>query len=125
MASLFVNPTALEGVFGWLEQNGGQPVQLWGWENNRRTALLAYTDGPGDGFGWSNWAAAARPDPSELCPLFQAVELQVEPGQAAQLSSLFPGGVAAAQGQASGGEPPAQSQPPIQTSSFLGGFSRS
>jgi len=119
MASLFVNPQALEGVFGWLEQNRGQPVQLWGWENNRRAALLAYTDGPGDDFGWSNWASAARPDPSALCPLFQQVELQVEESQAAQLVAAFPGVVTAAQGQAPA--PGAAAPAPIQTSSFLGG----
>ena len=120
MAALFVNPAALEGVFGWLEQNGGQPAQLWGFENGRPSALLAYSDGPGDGFGWSNWAAAARQDPSELAALFQQFGLQVEDGQAAQLLAAFPQGVAAASGQAQTPAPSATAPSPPQTSSFLG-----
>jgi len=91
MASLLIDPQTLEGVFGWLEQNGGQPVQLWGWEDNRRAALLAYTDGPGDDFGWSNWVTKAYEDPSEILPLFGRLELVVEADVAASLTAAFPG----------------------------------
>ena len=117
MATLSVNPAALEGVFGWLEQNGGQPAQLWGFENGRPAALLAYSDGPGDGFGWSNWAAAARQDPSELAALFQQFGLQLEESQAAQLMAAFPAGVAAAPAPAQASTPAA---PTSQSPSFLG-----
>ena len=77
--SLFLKPDRLEPVYGWLEQNGGAQVQLWAWENDRRAALLAYSDGPDDAFGWSNWASNAGDDPSVLCALFERLELAARP----------------------------------------------
>src|SRR5580692_10258350 len=53
----------LEPVYGWLEQHGDVLVEVWGLENSRRAALLAYSDGPPDGFSWSNWVSTAYQDP--------------------------------------------------------------
>jgi hypothetical protein len=90
--SLMLKPERLEAVYGWLEEHGGAQVQLWAWEANRRVALLAYSDGAEDAFGWSNWASAARPDPSELTALFAQLELVVESEAAATtLNATFLG----------------------------------
>ena len=89
--SLFLKPDKLEPVYGWLEDHGGTQVQLWAWENNRRVALLAYSDGPDDAFGWSNWASTARADPSELTALFEQLELVVDSAAGATLNATFLG----------------------------------
>jgi hypothetical protein len=79
-----------EAVFGWLEQRGA-PVDVWGLENDRAAALLAYSDGPGDAFGWSNWAAAAYPDPSQLAAMFETLQLESDSDLGAELNAAFPG----------------------------------
>ena len=89
--SLFLKPDKLEPVYGWLEDHGGTQVQLWAWENNRRVALLAYSDGSDDAFGWSNWTSAARADPSELTGLFEQLELAAENDTATRLNATFLG----------------------------------
>jgi hypothetical protein len=81
----------LEPVYGWLEQHGDVLVEVWGLENSRRAALLAYSEGPPDGFSWSNWVSAAYQDPSEVMALFQAVELALTTeADAASLKGAFP-----------------------------------
>ena len=81
-----------EPVYGWLEQRTDVQVDVWGLENGRRAALLAYRDGPSDEYGWSNWAAGAYQDPSELMPLFEDVELETASDAAAtSLKIDFPG----------------------------------
>jgi hypothetical protein len=90
--SLFLASTdpRIEAVYAWLEQRPGPQVQLWGWETTRRTALLAYSDGGTDAFGWSNWASKAE-DPSVILPFFDKLELVVEDGQATLLNATFLG----------------------------------
>jgi hypothetical protein len=90
--SLFLAATdpRIEGVYGWLEQHPGSQVQLWGHENQRRAALLAYSDGASDTFGWSNWASKAE-DPSEILAFFDQLELVAEAGQAVTLNATFLG----------------------------------
>lgn len=93
MATSLILPSTdprVEAVYGWLEQHPGFQVQFWGLENQRRAALLAYSDGPADAFGWSNWASKAD-DPSEIVPGFEQLELIVEDGQAGVLNSTFLG----------------------------------
>ncbi len=85
------NSASFEQVFGWLEDNRVAPVEVWGLESGRAAALLAYSEGPEDAFGWSNWAKAAYQDPSELSPLFPDLELYINDAPAAQLTSAFPG----------------------------------
>ena len=80
-----------EQVFGWLEDNRVAPVEVWGLEDGRAAALLAYSEGPADAFGWSNWASADRQDPSELSPLFPDLELYIEDAPAQRITSAFPG----------------------------------
>jgi hypothetical protein len=89
--SLMLKPDRLEAVYGWLEDHAGLQVQLWGWENARRVALLAYSDGGEDAFGWSNWASAAREDPSELTALFEQLELVADADTATKLNATFLG----------------------------------
>jgi len=89
--SLTLKSEKLEPVYGWLESNGGAKVQLWGWETGRRVALLAYSDGGEDGFGWSNWLANTGGDPSVLTPLFDQLELVVEGDVATKLNATFLG----------------------------------
>lgn len=79
-----------EPVYGWLEQHPGLAVEVWGLEQGRRMALLAYSDGPGDDFGWSNWARQANDDPSELLGAFDQLELVAESEVATQLQAAFP-----------------------------------
>jgi len=100
--SLLLKPDRLEPVYGWLEQNGGAQVQLWAWENNRRSALLAYSDGPDDAFGWSNWASNAGGDPSVLCGLFEQLELVTAPEMATKLNATFLGAFTVVQDTAFG-----------------------
>ena len=92
--SLFLAPSDFEPVYGWLEDHAGLGVQAWGLDDNRRGALLAYSDGPGDDFGWSNWVCAAYDDPSQIVPLFGRLELVVDAGTAAALQADFPGRLA-------------------------------
>jgi hypothetical protein len=89
--SLFLAPADFEPVYGWFETHVGARVQAWGLDDNRRGALLAYSDGPGDAFGWSNWLCKAYDDPSEIVPLFGRLELVVDPDVAASLDAAFPG----------------------------------
>jgi hypothetical protein len=90
--SLFLAATdpRVEAVYAWLEQHPGAQVQLWGQENERRAALLAYSDGGDDTFGWSNWASKAD-DPSELLAFFDKLELVVDDVQATTLNATFLG----------------------------------
>jgi hypothetical protein len=82
----------LEPLYGWLEQHGDVLVEVWGLENGRRAALLAYSDGPPDGFSWSNWVSSAYQDPSEVMALFQDVELALgADADADLLRGAFPG----------------------------------
>lgn len=80
----------IEAVYTWLEQHPGAQVQLWGHETRRRAALLAYSDGPADSFGWSNWASKAD-DPSQALAFFEQIELVAEDSQATVLNATFPG----------------------------------
>jgi len=93
--SLYLAPGDFEPVYGWFEEHAGARVQVWGLDDNRRGALLAYSDGPGDTFGWSNWLCKAYDDPSEVVPLFSRLELIVETDVAASLNAAFPGRLAA------------------------------
>ena len=90
LTSLYFAPASFEPVYGWLEQHVGVAVEVWGLEQGRRMALLAYSDGPGDDFGWSNWAKAAYEDPSELAMLFEQLELVADGDAASQLQAAFP-----------------------------------
>ena len=90
LTNLYFASSAFESVFGWLEQHGGHAVEVWGLEQGRRMALLAYSDGGGDAFGWSNWANAAYNDPSQFCAVFEKLELVAEGEDAAQLQGAFP-----------------------------------
>jgi len=90
-SSYFLPPMDFEPVYGWLEDHEGVRVQVWGVDDNRRAALLAYSDGPGDEFGWSNWLTKAYDDPSEILPLLGRLELIVDPDIATSLSAAFPG----------------------------------
>jgi hypothetical protein len=89
--SLFLAPADFEPVYGWFESHAGSRVQVWGLDDNRRAALVAYSDGPGDDFGWGNWVCNAYEDPSQIAPLFGRLELVVEADLAASLEAAFPG----------------------------------
>jgi hypothetical protein len=91
IVSLYFASGQFEPVYGWLEQHAGLQVEVWGLENGRRMALLAYSDGPGDDYGWANWAKAAYDDPSELSALFEQLELVAESSVADQLKAAFGG----------------------------------
>ena len=95
--SLFLAATdpRIEAVYTWFEQHQGPQAQIWGYENQRRAALLAYSDGPGDDFGWSNWASKAD-DPSRALSLFERIELITEDEQATALNATFSGAFALA-----------------------------
>ena len=80
----------IEAVYTWLEQHPGAQVQLWGVENQRRVALLAYSDGPTDAFGWSNWASKAE-DPSEILTAFEQLAIIAEDQLASTLNATFLG----------------------------------
>jgi hypothetical protein len=93
--ALSLRAADLEPVYGWLEQHGDAQVEVWGLENGRRAALLAYSEGPPDGFSWSNWVSTAYQDPSEVMALFQDVEIALDTDvNAASLKAAFPGLVA-------------------------------
>lgn len=91
LTNIFLAVADFEPVYGWLEQHPGLAVEVWGLEQGRRAALLAYSDGPGDDYDWANWARAAYDDPSELAGLFEQLELVAEGETTAQLQSAFPG----------------------------------
>ena len=91
-ATLSLRAADLEPVYGWLEQHGEVQAEVWGLENARRAALLAYSDGPPDGFSWSNWVSTAYQDPSEVMTLFQDLEIALAvDADAASLKGAFPG----------------------------------
>jgi hypothetical protein len=90
-ASLTFKSADFEAVYGWLEGEPSLAVEVWGLEDGRRAALLAYNDNPQDGFSWSNWAAADHEDPSQLAGLFEALALVAEPEASAKVSQAFPG----------------------------------
>jgi len=92
--SLFLAPGDFEPVYGWLEDHAGVRVQVWGLDDNRRAALIAYSDGPGDDFGWSNWVCGAYDDRSEIVPLFGRLELIVDADVASSLDAAFAGRLA-------------------------------
>jgi hypothetical protein len=80
-----------EAVYGGLEALRNAQVEVWGLEEGRRAALLAYADGGDDEFGWSNWVTEAYDDPSEAGALFDDLVLVVDDAVAAQLRREFPG----------------------------------
>ena len=90
LTNLFFAFSDFEEVFGWLEAHPGPALEVWGLEQGRRMALLAYSDGPGGAFGWANWLRAAAEDPSELASLFESLELVAESETTAQLQQAFP-----------------------------------
>jgi hypothetical protein len=90
-APLTFAATAFEPIYSWFEQHAGVAVEVWGLENERAVALLAYCDGPQDEFGWGNWVRAANEDPSEICSLFERLQLVAENPVSAQLDAAFPG----------------------------------
>ena len=80
-----------EPVYGWLEQHGDVQAEVWGLETGRRAALLAYSDGPPDGFSWSNWVSASDQDPSEALALFPDLEIALAvDAEATTLKNVFP-----------------------------------
>lgn len=90
LANLYFAFSDFEPVFGWLEQHPGLALEVWGLEQGRRMALVAYSDGPGDDYGWANWLRSAAPDdPSELAAIFEQLELVAESETTAQLQSAF------------------------------------
>ena len=93
--SVFLKAADFEPVYGWFEQHEDLAVQVWGLEEGQRAALLAYSDGPEDDFGWSNWARAAFDDPSQLAMLFDQLELVADVGVTTRLSAAFPGSLSA------------------------------
>jgi hypothetical protein len=62
-------------------------------EDELRAALLAYSEGPGDDFGWSNWVRQAYEDPSEILDLFATLELTADAETTTGLAAAFPGQV--------------------------------
>ncbi len=81
----------LEPVYGWLEQHGDVEAEVWGLENGRRAALLAYSDGSPDGFSWSNWVSAVNQDPSTALDLFPDLQIALgTEGAASDLKNAFP-----------------------------------
>lgn len=94
MATLSLRATDLEAVYGWLEQHGEVQVEVWALENGRRAALLAYSEGPPDGFSWSNWVSTAYQDPSQVMVLFQDLEVSLPDTDSASLKGAFPGALA-------------------------------
>jgi hypothetical protein len=89
--TLWLRAADLEPIYGWLEQHGDVRVEVWGLENGRRAALLAYGDGPPDGFSWSNWVSAANQDPSEALALFPDLEVALAgDAEATTLKNAFP-----------------------------------
>ncbi len=88
---LKVDEPRLEAIYSWLQQRRGSAVQLFGWEEGKKAALLAYGDGADDGFGWSNWATKVADDPSTLLPLFDQLELVTDEAAASALNALFLG----------------------------------
>ncbi len=91
MSSLTFASAAFEPIYAWFEQHPGLAVQVWGLEEGRAVALLAYSDGPDDAFGWANWARAAFEDPSELSGQFERLQLEADDSVVAQLNPAFPG----------------------------------
>ena len=91
LTNLYFASSDFEPVFGWLEQHPGAAVEVWGLEQGRRMALIAYSDGPGDDFGWANWARSTNDDPSGLLAAFEQLELVAESDVATQLQAAFPG----------------------------------
>ena len=90
-ASLTFKSADFEAVYGWLEGEPSLAVEVWGLEDGRRAALLAYNDNPQEGFSWSNWAAADHEDPSQLAGLFDDLALVAEPDASAKVAQAFPG----------------------------------
>ncbi|HLY78115.1 MAG TPA: hypothetical protein VKQ70_01990 [Caulobacteraceae bacterium] len=91
MTTLSLRADDFEPVYGWLEQHGEVRVEVWGLENGRRAALLAYGDGPPDGFSWSNWISATSQDPSECLAQFPDLEVALDAeADAANLKGAFP-----------------------------------
>jgi hypothetical protein len=89
--SFWLRAADFEPIYGWLEQHGDVQVEIWGLENGRRAALLAYSDGPPDGFSWSNWVSAVNQDPSESLALFPELEIALAAeGEATALKNAFP-----------------------------------
>jgi hypothetical protein len=90
MTTLSLSSSNFEPVYGWLEPRK-TAVEVWGLENGLRAALVAYSEGPGDDFGWSNWVRQAYDDPSEILQLFETLELTADVETTSGLSTAFPG----------------------------------
>lgn len=95
-SSLFIRSSGLEPIFEWLEQQTSASVEVWGLEEGRRAALLAYGAGADDAFDWSNWLHEAYQDPSELVDVFEDIEIAIDEAGAAALKAAFPGALDAA-----------------------------
>jgi hypothetical protein len=96
--SLFFSTANFEAIYGWLETHEDAQVEVWGLEEDRRAALLAYRNAPPDAFDWSNWARKAYDDPSELSALFETLELVTSAEVGASLKTAFPGAFSPAAG---------------------------
>ena len=82
---------SFEPIYSWFEQHAGVAVEVWALEDDRAVALIAYCNGPQDEFGWSDWTRAANEDPSEICGLFERLQLVADDAVTAQLNAAFPG----------------------------------
>jgi hypothetical protein len=89
--SLLFSTASFEAIYGWLEAHEDAQVEVWGLEDDRRAALLAYRNAPPDSFGWSDWARRAYDDPSELSGVFETLELVTSAEVAAGLKAAFAG----------------------------------
>jgi hypothetical protein len=90
LVNLTFASAGFEALYEWLEQHPGLAVEVWGLETGRRMALVAYSDGPGDDFGWANWVRSACADPSQLSALFETLELVADIETADQLKAALP-----------------------------------
>ena len=93
----------LEAIYARLQQLQGAQAQLFGWDDGRRAALLAYGGGAEDPFGWSNWMTKLADDPSTLLAGFEALELVTDEGTGSVLNATFLGAFSIGQGAPAGG----------------------
>jgi hypothetical protein len=90
--SLVMAASGFEPVYTWLEAHPGAPVAVWGLDHGRRAALLAYSTGADDAFGWSDWAGRVLEDPSEILAGFEQLDLEFQDDALPrQLQFAFPG----------------------------------
>jgi len=90
--SLMMAAGGFEPIYTWLEARPGAPVMVWALDHGRRAALLAYSAGADDAFGWSDWVGRALEDPSEILAAFEQLELTFpDDALPRQLQFAFPG----------------------------------